>query len=72
MQHVNTHAPRPMRAFHVSLSSAGQRLTYTALAHSSGDALGDALSMPDIAVPVCASIKPMVAPAASSGGSNHG
>lgn len=72
MQHAITIQPRPLRAFHVSLRSAGHRLTYTALAHSSGDALGDALSMPDLDVPICASIKPMVATGASCGGSNHG
>jgi hypothetical protein len=52
-------ATRPLRAFSITLCSAGHRIDYTALARSSGDALGDALSRPDIAVPCSASVKPI-------------
>lgn len=63
MQHAITSQARPMRAFHVSLRSPGQRLSYTAIARSSGDALGAALSIPDLPLPVCASVKPVGTPA---------
>ena len=49
---------RPLRAFSVSLSSPGGRLDYTALARRSGDALCDALTLPQLALPVTASVKP--------------
>lgn len=49
---------RPLRAFSVSLSSPGGRLDYTALARRSGDALCDALALPQVALPVVASVKP--------------
>lgn len=62
MQHAITSQPRPMRAFHISLRAPGQRLSFTALARSSGDALCDALSIPDLSLPVCASVKPVGTP----------
>ena len=49
-------ASRPLRAFNISLCSAGQRLAYTALARSSGEALCNAL--PQLAPPIAASVKP--------------
>ena len=48
----------PLRAFSVSLNSPGGRLDYTALARRSGDALCDALSLPQLSLPVAASVKP--------------
>lgn len=51
-------ALRPLRAFSVTLRSAGQRLAYTALARSSGDALADALALPQLVPPLAASVKP--------------
>ena len=63
MQHANTSQARPMRAFHVSLRSAGQRLIYTAIARASGDALHDALLMPGLTPPVAASVRPVGNPA---------
>ena len=56
--HTRAAAQSPLRAFSVTLRSPGQRLAYTALAHSSGDALCDALSLPGLPLPVCASVKP--------------
>ena len=50
---------RPLRAFSVSLSSPSGRLDYTALARRSGDALCEALSLPHLAPPVVASVKPV-------------
>lgn len=58
MQHAITSQPRPLRAFHVSLRATGQRLAFTALARSSGDALCNALSIPGLPLPVCACVKP--------------
>jgi len=52
-------APRPMRAYSVNLRSAGGCMTYTALAHSSGEALCNALAAPELAPPMAASIKPL-------------
>lgn len=51
-------ALRPLRAFSVTLRSAGQRLAYTALARSSGDALADALAFGYVTPPLAASGKP--------------
>ena len=56
-------AHRPLRAFHVSLRTAGQRLAFTALARSSGEALGHALARPELAPPVAACVRPVGAPA---------
>lgn len=52
-------ASRPLRAFNISLCSAGQRLAYTALARSSGEALCNALALPQLAPPIAASVKPV-------------
>lgn len=54
---------RPLRAFSVSLRSAGQSLAFTAIARSSGDALVNALAMPGLQPPVAASVKPVGSPA---------
>lgn len=62
MQHAITSQPRPMRAFHVSLRSPVQRLAFTALAKTSGDALCNALAIPGLPLPVCASVKPVGTP----------
>lgn len=56
-------ASRPLRAFSVSIHSAGQSFGFTAIARSSGDALANALSMPDLQPPVAASVKPAGSPA---------
>ena len=56
-------ASRPLRAFAVSLRTAGQSLAFTAIARSSGDALTNALAMPDLQPPVAASVKPVGSPA---------
>lgn len=56
-------ASRPLRAFSVSLRSAGQSLGFTAIARSSGDALANALAMPGLQPPVAASVKPAGSPA---------
>ena len=58
LQLAHSATPRPIRAFHVSLCSSGNRLDYTALARSSGDALADALALPQLVPPVAASVKP--------------
>lgn len=56
-------AHRPIRAFSVTLRSADQRLAYTALARSSGDALADALGGGYVTPPLAASVKPAGTPA---------
>lgn len=63
LAHPRSNAIRPLRAFSVSLRFADQRLGYTALARSSGDALADALAIPGIQAPVAASVKPVGSPA---------
>jgi hypothetical protein len=50
---------RPLRAFSVSLRSAGQSFGFTAIARSSGDALVNALALPGLQPPVAASVKPL-------------
>lgn len=62
-QLAHSAASRPLRAFHVSLRSSGFRLDYTALARRSGDALADALALPQLVPPVAASVKPVGTPA---------
>lgn len=54
---------RPLRAFSVSLRSAGQSIGFTAIARSSGDALTNALALPGLQPPVAASVKPVGSPA---------
>lgn len=56
-------ASRSLRAFSVSLRSAGQSLGFTAIARSSGDALTNALALPGLRLPVAASVKPAGSPA---------
>lgn len=58
-------ASRPLRAFSVTLRSAGQRLAYTALARSSGDALADAVTNRYVIPPFSASVKPAGTPASA-------
>lgn len=54
-----TGAPRPLSPFTVRIRIAGGTLRFTALAHSSGEALGNALALPDLDAPFCASVKPI-------------
>lgn len=52
----------PLRAFSVSLIEAGatpQRRTFTALAKSSSEALRNALALPELKLPVAATVKPV-------------
>ena len=49
---------RPLRAFSVSLCSPSGRIDYTALARRVGEALCEALSLPQLSLPVAASVKP--------------
>lgn len=58
-------ASRPMRAFSVSLRSSAGPVCYTALARSSGEALGNALARPDLLPPVAGSVKPVGTSAAA-------
>lgn len=61
MAHANpapTGAIRPLSPFIVRIRTAGGTLRFTALAHSSGEALGNALALPDVDAPFCASVKP--------------
>lgn len=62
---AHSRAHRPLRAFDVSLFSAGQRLAFTALARSSSEALCNALELPQLAPPVAVSVKPAGTPAAA-------
>lgn len=57
----------PIRAFSVSLIEAGSttRRTFTALARSSSDALRNALALPDLNLPVAATVKPVGSMAAA-------
>ncbi|MGV0998266.1 MAG: hypothetical protein ACOYBQ_02945 [Fluviibacter sp.] len=52
----------PLRAFSVTLTEAGttpQRRTFTTLAKSSSEALRNALTLPNLALPVGATVKPV-------------
>lgn len=62
-QLAHSAASRLLRAFHVSIRSPGFRLDYTAIASRSGDALADALALPQLVPPVVASVKPLCTPA---------
>ena len=56
-----TPSSNPLRAFSVTLTEAGstpQRRTFTALAKSSSEALRNALTLPNLALPVAATVKP--------------
>lgn len=50
-----------LRAFYISIAEAGSttRRTFTALARSSSDALRNALALPDLNLPVAATVKPV-------------
>lgn len=50
---------RPLSPFVVTLRSPGRALRFTALAHSSGEALGHALTLPGLPLPVAASVSPL-------------
>lgn len=69
MAYATLAAPRsnPLRAFSVSLIEAGSttRRTFTALARSSSDALRNALALPDLNLPVAATVKPVGSMAAA-------
>lgn len=51
----------PLRAFSISIAEAGgtTRRTFTALARSSSEALRNALALPDLNLPVAATVKPV-------------
>lgn len=55
------HSTNPLRAFSISIAEAGatHRRTFTALARSSSEALRNALALPDLNLPVAASVKPV-------------
>lgn len=57
----------PLRAFSISIAEAGSttRRTFTALARSSSDALRNALALPDLNLPVAATVKPLGSMAAA-------
>ena len=59
MLHAITTTPRPMRPFNVTLRCPGRVLRFTALARSSGEALGNALSLPGLTLPVAGSVSPL-------------
>lgn len=54
-----TGASRTLLPFSISLRSPGSSLRFTALAHSSGEALCDALAMPGLMPPIAASVRPI-------------
>lgn len=54
-----TRASRTLIPFSIKLRSAGRSVQFVAFARSSGDALCDALALPDLALPVAASVKPV-------------
>ena len=57
-----TGASRSLIPFSVKLRSAGRAVHFTALARSSGDALCNALALPDLAPPISGSVKPVGTP----------
>jgi len=63
MAYATLAAPRsnPLRAFSISIAEAGSttRRTFTALARSSSEALRNALALPDLNLPVAATVKPV-------------
>lgn len=59
MLHAITTASRPLSPFTVTLRCPGRALRFTALAHSSGEALGHALALPGLPLPVAASVSPL-------------
>lgn len=60
-----TSARRNLIPFAVKLRSADQTMQFTALARSAGEALCNALELPDLAPPVAASVKPVGTAAAA-------
>lgn len=73
MAYATLAAPRsingnsPLRAFSISIAEAGSatRRTFTALARSSSEALRNALALPDLNLPVAATVKPVGSMAAA-------
>lgn len=55
---AHSSARRTLTPFSIKLRTAGRALHFTALARSSGEALCNALAMPDLAPPIAASVKP--------------
>lgn len=56
-------ARRSLIPFSVKLRSAGRAVQFVALARSSGEALCNALALPNLAPPVSGSVKPVCSPA---------
>ena len=56
---AHSSARRNLIPFAVKLRTAGRALHFTALARSSGEALCNALALPDLAPPIAASVKPV-------------
>lgn len=54
-----TGASRPLLPFSISLRSSGSSVRFTALAHSSGEALCNALDLPGLTPPIAASVRPI-------------
>lgn len=54
-----TGASRTLLPFSISIRSSGSSVRFTALAHSSGDALCNALAMPGLVPPIAASVHPL-------------
>lgn len=52
-------ASKTLIPFTVKLRSLGSSIRFTALAHSSGEALCNALAMPGLMPPVAASVSPL-------------
>lgn len=57
--HAPPRARRTLSPFTVTLRSPGRVIRYTALARSSGEALGHALALPGLTPPVAASVSPL-------------
>lgn len=58
-----TGARRSLIPFTIKLRSAGRAVQFVSLARSSGEALCNALALPDLVPPVSGSVKPVGTPA---------
>ena len=56
---AHSSASRTLTPFAIKLRTTGRALHFTALARSSGEALCNALAMPDLAPPIAASVRPL-------------
>lgn len=56
---AHSSARRTLTPFSIKLRTAGLALQFTALARSSGEALCNALALPQLAPPIAASVKPV-------------